>query len=188
MEQQFYNTLSNCPVIAAVKDFDGIEKCLQSDVEIVFILFGNICNIHTIVEQVKSSGKIALIHVDLIEGLSGKDIGIEYIKNNTKADGIISTKVNLINKAKELDLTAVFRVFILDSRSFYSLEKQKQQLKADIIEILPGVMPKVIRRMKNSFSQPIIASGLISDKEDVVEALEAGAISVSTTAQDVWFM
>ena len=36
--------------------------------------------------------------------------------------------------------------------------------------------------------QPVIAGGLISDKEDVIEALDAGAISVSTTNQDVWFM
>jgi len=35
---------------------------------------------------------------------------------------------------------------------------------------------------------PIIAGGLISEKEDVVAALSAGAISVSTTNVNVWKM
>ena len=35
---------------------------------------------------------------------------------------------------------------------------------------------------------PVIAGGLIIDKEDVMGALAAGAVSVSTTNQDVWKM
>ena len=42
-------------------------------------------------------------------------------------------------------------------------------------------MPKVIRRVCRLVRVPVIAGGLISDKEDVMAALSAGAISVSTT-------
>ncbi|MEG1291174.1 MAG: glycerol-3-phosphate responsive antiterminator, partial [Lachnospiraceae bacterium] len=93
-----------------------------------------------------------------------------------------------INRAKELSMFTVFRIFVLDSRAYQSIEKQKNQIKADFIEILPGVMPKIIRKINKLSSQPVIAGGLITDKEDVIEALDAGAISVSTTNQDVWFM
>ncbi|WP_317853840.1 glycerol-3-phosphate responsive antiterminator [Chakrabartyella piscis] len=188
MNQNFYDTLVDSPVIAAVKDFAGIEKCLESDVEIVFVLFGNICNIGEIVDKVKSAGKMALVHIDLIEGLSTQDVVVEYIKTQTKADGIISTRMNLINKAKDLSLITVYRIFVLDSRAFHNMEKQRTQIKADIIEVLPGVMPKVIRKLKGICHQPVIAGGLIGDKDDVMDALEAGAISVSTTNQDVWFL
>lgn len=188
MEQKFYDAMSDCPVIAAVKNFEGIERCLESDVKIVFVLFGNLCNISEIVGRVKEAGKIALVHIDLIEGLSAHEIAVDYIRKNTKADGIISTRMNMINRAKELSLYTVFRIFVLDSRAYQSIEKQKRQIRADFIEILPGVMPKIIQKINELSSQAVIAGGLITDREDVIDALNAGAISVSTTNQDIWFM
>ena len=154
----------------------------------MFVLFGNICNISGIVDQIKEAGKIALVHIDLVEGLSAHEVSVDYIRKNTKADGIISTRMNMINRARELSMYTVFRIFILDSRAFQGIEKQKRQVKADFIEILPGVMPKIIQKVNKLSAQAVIAGGLINDKEDVIEALNAGAISVSTTNQDIWFM
>ncbi len=188
MEQKFYDAMSDCPIIAAVKDFEGIQQCLKSDVKIVFVLFGNMCNIGEIVKQIKQADKMALVHIDLIEGLSSHERAVDYISKNTEADGIISTRVNMINRAKELSLYTIFRIFVLDSRAFQSIEKQKKQIKADFIEILPGVMPKIIAKIHELSSQAVIAGGLINDREDVIDALNAGAISVSTTNQELWFM
>ncbi|MEG1720939.1 MAG: glycerol-3-phosphate responsive antiterminator, partial [Pseudoflavonifractor sp.] len=36
--------------------------------------------------------------------------------------------------------------------------------------------------------KPIIAGGLIADKEDVTSALSAGAIAVSSTNREIWFL
>lgn len=49
-------------------------------------------------------------------------------------------------------------------------------------------MPKVIRKITASCRLPIIAGGLISDKEDIMLALQNGAAAVSSTNQDVWTM
>lgn len=57
-----------------------------------------------------------------------------------------------------------------------------------MIEVLPGVMPKVLGRICKESRIPVIAGGLISDKEDIMAALNAGAVSISTTNQQVWFM
>ena len=154
----------------------------------VFILFGDICNISTIVEQIKASDKVAMVHIDLITGLSSKEVAVDFIRNNTSADGIISTKPALIKRARELSLYTTLRVFVLDSMAFENIEKQMSVARPDIIEILPGLMPKVIRRVCRLVKVPVIAGGLISDKEDVMAALSAGAISVSTTNQKVWLM
>ena len=61
-------------------------------------------------------------------------------------------------------------------------------MRPDMIEVLPGVMPKIIRRICRESRVPVIAGGLIADKEDIMAALDAGAVSISTTRQDVWFM
>ena len=46
MNQQFYDAMEESPVIAAVKDFEGLEKCCRiEEIRVVFILFGDVCNI-----------------------------------------------------------------------------------------------------------------------------------------------
>lgn len=189
MNQQFYDVVEENPVIAAVKDFEGLEKCCGiEDIRVVFILFGDVCNIDEIVKKVRDSGKIAMVHIDLISGLGSKEIAVDFIKKNTEANGIISTKPLLVKRAKELGLFTVLRFFIIDSMAFENINKQCHQIKTDFIEVLPGVMPKIIKKICKISNIPVIAGGLVMDKEDVMAALSSGAISVSTTNQEVWFL
>lgn len=105
MDIKFYDEIEGNPVIAAVKDIDSLNKAIKIDsIRIIFILFGNICSIKNIVDVIKENNKIAMVHVDLINGLSS------------------------------------------------------------------------------------IAGGLICDKEDIMDALSAGAICVSSTNQNTWNM
>jgi glycerol uptake operon antiterminator len=188
MNRRFVDAMEESPIIAAVKDYDGLNRCFESDSKIVFVLFGDICNIADIIHTIKSQDRIAIVHLDLISGLSQKEISVDYIKNNTLADGIISTKLALIKRAKELKLFTVFRFFVIDSMAFENIKKQSEAVEPDYVEILPGVMPKVIKRINNLINVPVIAGGLIADKEDVLAALSAGAVSISTTNESVWFM
>jgi len=188
--REFINKIESNPIIAAVKDDNGLEVALTEDIEIIFVLYGDICSIPTIVDKIKKAGKVAMVHVDLITGLNNsKDVCLDFIKNNTKADGIITTKSNLIQHARELELNTVLRYFILDSLALQNIEKQARSpgIKPDIIEFLPGiVLPKMIKRINKVSRVPIIAGGLIADKEDVMNALDAGALAISTTNHDVW--
>ena len=49
-------------------------------------------------------------------------------------------------------------------------------------------MPRIIQKFSQKTHVPIIAGGLISEKEDVINALDAGAIAISSTNQQVWNM
>lgn len=188
MINKFAEAIEESPVITAVKDIDGLHKCFEADSKIVFILFGDICNIGEIIDTVKDHGRIAIVHIDLINGLSQKEIAVDYLRKNTRADGIISTKVSMIKRAKELKLYSVFRLFVIDSMAFENIKRQVETVEPDYVEILPGVMPKVIKKISKQSLIPVIAGGLIADKEDVMSALSAGAVSISTTNQEVWFM
>ena len=189
MNIKFYDEIESNPVIAAVKNMDSLNKVMQIDsIRIVFILFGDICNISDIVKIIKENNKIAMVHIDLINGLSSKEISVDFIKNNTEADGIITTKPSLIKRAKELSLYTVLRFFIIDSIAMENVFKAQNNVDPDVIEILPGVMPKIIKKVSKKVKCPIIAGGLIYDKEDIMDALSAGAICVSTTNEDTWIM
>lgn len=51
---------------------------------------------------------------------------------------------------------------------------------------MPGIMPKILRELSSELETPLIAGGLITQKEDVISALNAGALGVSTTNPNVW--
>ena len=42
MGREFVEAIEAAPIVAAVKDDDGLEMCLKSDVDAVFILYGDI--------------------------------------------------------------------------------------------------------------------------------------------------
>lgn len=186
--QEFYDALVDCPVIAAVKDEEGLNRCLESEIQIVFILYGDIISLPQMVGRIKEKGKMAVVHADLISGLSGKEIAVDFIRKSTAADGVISTKLALIRRAKELGLVTVFRFFVIDSMAFDNIKRQYEAVLPDLVEILPGIMPKIITRVAKLVSSPVIAGGLIADKQDIIAAIEAGAISISSTNQKTWFI
>ena len=64
--------VESSPVIAAVKDEKRFSKCFESECQVVFILCGSVCNISKLVKQVKDHGRTAIVHVDLISGLSAR--------------------------------------------------------------------------------------------------------------------
>lgn len=181
----FLESLQDSPVIAAVKNDEGLEKALASDCAAIFLLYGTILNIKQLVERAKRNGKLVFVHTDLVEGLTGKDISVDFIAQKTQADGIISTRINLIRHAKKLGLITIQRFFLLDSLAFENIVRQSSY--ADAIDILPGTMPRVIERLSKKIRQPIIASGLIIDKQDTMSALSSGALAVSTTCMELWF-
>ena len=187
-KRKFRVILEDCPAIAAVKDETGLKECLYSESQIIFLLFGDICSVGRYVEIAKSAGKMVFVHMDLINGLGNKEVAVDFIREHTGVDGIISTKPQLVKRAKELGLFGILRIFVIDSMAFGNIEKQCASLVPDAVEILPGLMPKIIKKLCSTVNVPIIAGGLISDKEDVMNALTAGAVAISVTNQRVWFM
>lgn len=190
MNQEFYDAVEANPVIAAVKSDAGLQAAVEmEEIQVIFVLYGDVCTIPEILERIKAAGKKAMVHIDLIAGLSAKEISVEFIARQTRADGIITTKPALVRRAKELGIFAVLRFFAIDSLALKNIENLEMQCgtsRPDFIEVLPGVMPKVLGRIAKVSRIPMIAGGLITEKEDVIAALSVGAIAVSSTNQDVW--
>lgn len=178
--------LSLSPVIAAVKDETQLAHALNSDINVIFLLFGDLLNIAGLCARAKAAGKCVIVHFDLINGLASREIGVDFIAKTTEADGIISTKPAIIRRARELGLFAVLRVFVIDSMALSNLERETEMSRPDVVEILPGVMPDVISRICMTFRTPVVAGGLIESKKDILSALSAGAVAVSTTHEESW--
>lgn len=181
-----FNALALNPIIAAVKDKNDLDAALQSDVEVIFVLQSDIFNIKEISAKIKNAGKIGFIHFNFVKGLSDEDISLKYIRENTDFEGIISTKPNHIAAAKSLGFYTIQRIFLLDSMSLENIHSQIQMKHSDLIEILPNVNKKIIHIVKQKIKRPLLVSGLILDKEDVMNALSTGAAAISSTNHSVW--
>ena len=83
MNKEFLDAIEANPIIAAVKDEQGLQNCLgREELTVIFILYGDIRSIGGIVERIHQAGKIAMAHIDLITGLSSKEVSVDYICKN----------------------------------------------------------------------------------------------------------
>ena len=78
------------------------------------------------------------IHIDLIKGMSHDEFACEYLIQHYHPKGIVSTKTKVINKAKALNTTTVFRVFILDSQALSRSIDLIKRVEPDYVEVLPS--------------------------------------------------
>lgn len=127
-----------------------------------------------------------MVHIDLITGLASKEISVDFIKQRTKADGIISTRPGLIKYAARLSLFTVLRFFVIDSLALTNIEKQLQNVRPDVVEVLPALMPRIVSKICQMANVPVITGGLVDDKDDVISMLSAGASCVSSTSEEIW--
>ncbi len=185
-KQSFLESTEKCPVIPEIKNNEWLEALKESDSDIAYVLYGDICTIADIVERVRESGKRAIIHVDLIVGLSAKEISVDFIKKYTEAEGIISMKPAMIKRANELGMFTIQRFYMMDGFTYANIEKHVKNCNPDVVEFLPAGLYKVMKYLAETIKKPIVASGLTQDKEDIIGALKAGAIAVATTNRSLW--
>ena len=181
--QNIIDALERTPIIAAT-DSAGWQKAVMSDVEVIFHLSANIMTIGNDIKKAKEHNKYIFVHIDLAEGIGKDRIGIKWL-SELGTDGIISARAQLIKTAKECGLTTIQRFFVLDSKGMGSISEMNDTTRPDLIEIMPGVIPKAL----SLFSEkgiPIIAGGLIETKAEVTAALSSGAVAVSTGKSSLW--
>lgn len=182
MNNNFFEALKRNPIIASVRTEEEVDRAIKSKAEAVFIIHIDMNHLIEQVRKIKKAGKLVFIHVDLIPGFSSSPLALEYIYKLTKPDGILTTKKSIINKAKSLNLISILRVFVIDSPTISSCSKLIKEVKPDAVEILPGIAPKAIRKIKEKVNIPIISGGLIEYKEEVIDCIKSGAIAVSSSS------
>ena len=184
-QKELYELLEDNPVIAAVHD-TRFEEALRSPANVIFLLGCNLLSLANRIRQAKDADKRIFLHIDLSEGIGKDRSGIEYA-SRLGADGIISTRGSLIKAAKESGLLTVQRFFAYDSQGVESIRDMIANSSPDIVEIMPGVIVKIIQRFADNHI-PLIAGGLIETKAEITNALNAGAFAVSTGKQELWYI
>ncbi|WP_077213624.1 glycerol-3-phosphate responsive antiterminator [Bacillus dakarensis] len=171
------------PASSSMKEF---EKFLNSPYEIGVFLEMHIAQLKNISQMAKQYGKKMIYHVDMIHGIKNDDYATEYICQEFKPYGLISTKSSVILKAKQKGVVAVQRIFLIDTHALEKSYRLMEKTQPDYIEVLPGAMPWMIQEVKERLQTPIFAGGLIRTADEVHNALNAGATAITTSKTDLW--
>lgn len=174
------------PIIGAIKE-DNLESIIKSECEVVFLLNGNILTLKKQIALLHKYGKKVFVHLDMIQGLASTPVAVDYIKNELNVDGIITTKTNIVKRAIELNINVIQRFFFIDSISLENAIESLKKVKPQAIEIMPGIIPKVVNKIHKIHPDiPIICGGLIDNKEEIINVLSMGAMAISTSNSDLW--
>lgn len=173
-------------VLPAIRKIEDVEKMMSSNYEYLVILDLHVSRLKPIFQMAKANHKKLIIHMDLIHGLKSDEYSTEFICQEFKPFGLISTKGSVILKARQKGVISVQRLFLLDTSSIEKSFALIERTKPDFIEVLPGIMPKIIKDIRNRTQREVFAGGFIDTIEEVEQAFEAGAITVTTSKKELW--
>lgn len=174
------------PIIVAVRDPKDIHQAVASDCQIIFLLCGNLYNLETLVNYALQADKYVFVHLDLLKGYAQDNYFVRYLREKIGPTGVISTKNALITRAKQEGLMTVQRLFLLDSSAMNVSINSARRIKPDAVEILPGLVPKIVHSVSEKISIPIITGGFVETEDEVESCIRAGALAATTSCKTLW--
>jgi glycerol uptake operon antiterminator len=177
---------SNQKILPAANSVKEFEKLMKTPYEYIILLNSHVAQLQSLMQLANRHHKKVLLHVDLIQGLRSDEYAAEFLCQLIKPAGLISTRTPVVQIAKKKSLIAIQRIFLLDNHALNTSYRLLSSFKPDYIEVLPGVIPHIIKEFAEKVETPILAGGLIRTREEAKEALKAGAVAVTTSSEKIW--
>jgi glycerol uptake operon antiterminator len=174
------------PCGAAVKSEEQLAAALRGRAGAVFILRANGLELAPLVRRVHLAGKLAVVHLDLVDGLSSDLTGVRWLVRSG-ADAIISSHGQAVRAIRAEGLVAIQRLLCVSEVSIELGLAAVARAQPDIVELLPGaILPSVADLVLPGLAAPLLAGGFIRDADGVRRALAAGALGVTTSEPSLW--
>ena len=191
MLNRVLHALADYPIIATVYSTpeppsEVVHTAIESAANIITFVRGSVFDMERDVPAIVGSGKLFFVHMDLVKGVARDEFGIRYIAQKLHAHGIISTHGHVLKMAREEGLLTIQRTILVDTVAFKNNIELIKSYKPDMVEVMPGRIPEYITVLCEQVNAPVITAGMVYTKEHVMAALKAGAIGVTTSAQQLW--
>ncbi len=134
----------------------------------------------------KEQGMVVFFHMDLVEGIGKDASGIHFAKETLGISGVQSTRVHILKLAKQEKLVTVHRLFVTDFQALQSGLKLVHTSNPDFVELTPGILHPIVKKVSKEIPYPVISSGLIAGKDEVEKLLEEGASNIVCSDQKLW--
>ena len=152
--------LAISPIIVVIRDDVSFELVLKSPVCCVLLAYGELVSVGAAVRKLIAAEKLVFLNFDLIDGFGSDQAAVRFVRNvlDPMASG---TRSQLIKAAHKEGLLTIQSLFLLDSLAVKTDCARLWAPSPTAVEVLPGIMPRVIRDISSKCPLPIIAGGLI---------------------------
>jgi glycerol uptake operon antiterminator len=182
----FVSRLRRFPCGAAVKTDGELEAALASSVGAIFLLRGNGLELAPVVRRVHEAGKLAVVHIDLVDGLASDIAGVRWLAR-CGVDAVISSQGQAVRAVRAEGLIAIQRLLCVSQVAIALGLAAVSRSQPQIVELLPGViLPSVADLVLPHLSVPLLAGGFVRDGEDMRRVIAAGALAVTTSERALW--
>lgn len=174
------------PCGAAVKNGDDLDAALGSSAGAVFLLRGDGLELAPVVRRIHEAGKVAVVHVDLVDGVASDMAGVRWLAR-CGSDAIISSQAGAVRAVRAEGLVAIQRLLCVSRDAIDLGLAAVARAEPHIVELLPGViLPSVADLVLPHLRMPLLAGGFVRDGDDVRRLLDAGALAVTTSERALW--
>ena len=173
-------------VIPAARHIADLDHLVKQHFEYAMMLQIHLAQLKYVMDVAHSHRVKLILHADLIQGLKPDEYGAQYLCQEIKPDGIISTHSQVIETAKKRGVLSIQRVFLLDSHSLETSYRVIRSIQPDYIEVLPGIAPELIQDVVEETRMPVLAGGFLRKPQQVQAAFDAGALAVTTSNRALW--
>ncbi|MBA7803963.1 glycerol-3-phosphate responsive antiterminator [Citrobacter sp. C348] len=177
--------LARQPVIMAIYGIEQLKTALSSKAEVCIIANIDLIKLHPVIELLSKAGKYVIVNIDSCNGLSQDKGGIDYVAE-TGAMGLLSTRLQTVQRAKKCGLVTMQKIFVTDRSTWLRSLKAVEQSEPDYVQLMPAQMLPLLSQADRNVLPPIVASGFVCNEEHAQTALRHGAIAVSSSDSALW--
>ncbi|MDB5617749.1 glycerol-3-phosphate responsive antiterminator [Tardiphaga sp.] len=185
MDKSLALRLTRHPVIATLYGAEHIDDFIAGEAEISIVANFELRKLRSVIQSLLDADKYPIVNIDSCDGLSQDKGGIDYLAE-IGAKGLVSTRVATVQRAKKSGLVAVQKVFVTDRSTFPRSVAALEQSEPNLVQLMPAPMLSLISASSRKAMPPIMASGFICGRDDIVTALANGAVAVSTSDKKLW--
>jgi glycerol uptake operon antiterminator len=181
----FLSRVRESPCCPATTTGEQYRRALASPAQVVLILRANGLELAPFIAQAHGVGKLVAVHLDLVSGLRADRASVEWLAESG-VDAVVSARGHLMAAIKRERLTAIQRLLLVRKTHLSTGLSSVRRSEPDIVEVLPGViLPQVIHLLPD-LGRPLLAGGFVRTIQDVRALLECGAISITTSKEELW--
>lgn len=185
MDKSLGARLTRRPVIATLFGVELFDTFLESAAEICIVANVDLRRLHPVVAALTKAGKYVIVNIDSCDGLSQDKGGVEYLAD-IGVTSLVSTRVATIQRGNRAGLVTMQKVFVTDRSTWPRSVKALEQSDPNLVQLMPAPMLSHLSTQDRKALPPIVTSGFVCNKGDVLGALKNGAVAVSTSDSELW--
>lgn len=174
-------------VIPAVHTIEEFTYAVENtDLSCLMVKFGDLESLPELIKNAHQHDKSVMLHLDSIRGIARDNYGIKFLAN-IGVDALITTKPQWIKTIRERGMIAILCMFVIDTEAFRNGLESIIKHKPDAVIIMPMSIPgEFVKEIIRKTNAKIIAGGLITKAEDIVEAIDKGIIGAAISKRELW--